>query len=246
MTSSFLSAEITTEPFQLFSASHVSCVLLVFAAAALLYQLRRRIQPPRIDAFCRLALASLLVLTEIGFQLWLVWTHTWTRSEALPLQLCSVMLIFSVFMLVSNSYRLYEITFFAGLIGAGQALITPELFYPFPHFRFFHFFLAHACIVLACLYMTWVKNYRPTVWSIGKSMVMLNSLLLIALIVNRFTGGNYLFVAHKPFQPTLMDYLGPYPWYILSLEGVALGLFFLLYLPFWIQKRRAARQSLGA
>ncbi|GED28899.1 hypothetical protein BCE02nite_00400 [Brevibacillus centrosporus] len=55
-----------------------------------------------------------------------------------------------------------------------------------------------------------------------------------------------MFVTHKPFQPTLMDYLGPYPWYILSLEGVALGLFCLLYLPFWIQKRRAARQSLGA
>ena len=35
---------------------------------------------------------------------------------------------------------------------------------------------------------------------------------------------------------SLIDVLGPWPWYILALEGVGLVLFFLLYLPFAIRE----------
>lgn len=135
-------------------------------------------------------------------------------------------------MLWTKSFALYEITFLIGLGGATQAMLTPELAYPFPHFRFLHFFLAHAAILWACLYLTWVEGYRPTLRSIWKTMGFLNLLLLVVLPVNSWSGGNYLFVSRKPENPSLLDYLGDHPWYILSLEGVALAVFVLLYLPF--------------
>lgn len=37
----------------------------------------------------------------------------------------------------------------------------------------------------------------------------------------------------KPRNPSLFDFLGPWPWYLAASEGIALGLFVLLYLPFW-------------
>ncbi|HBZ80393.1 MULTISPECIES: TIGR02206 family membrane protein [Brevibacillus] len=239
MNSPYFSLFISGAPFQLFSLSHLIALLATFGTALLLYLLRHRLQAPAAKRTIRFSLAGLLLLTEVGFQLWHVYTGSWSAAYTLPLQLCSVTLLLAIVMLLSRSYSLFEVTFFAGIGGAAQALITPELFYPFPHFRFWHFFLAHAGIVLACLYMTWVEGYRPTYRSVWKTMGLLNGLLVAALAVNSWTGGNYLFVSHKPENPSLIDFLGPYPWYILSLEGVAFAIFSLMYLPF-LRKKQAA------
>lgn len=237
MNSPYLSYTIDGEPFRLFSQSHLLVLGAFIGLTLLLYFYRARIRNYALNRFFRYGLAGILVLTEITFQFWHLATESWYAMYMLPLQLCSVSLLLSVVMLLNKSYRLYEITFFWGLGGAGQAMITPELFYPFPHFRFFHFFLAHIGIILACLYMTWVEQYQPTHKSVWKAMGFLNLLLPIAFLTNRLTDGNYLFVSHKPSNPSLLDYLGPFPWYILALELVAILLFYLLYASFaWRNK----------
>jgi uncharacterized membrane protein YwaF len=64
--------------------------------------------------------------------------------------------------------------------------------------------------------------------------------------LNFLIGSNYLFIAHKPEVPTLIDVLGPWPFYILPLAGIALGMSLILYLPFAIKDWRTARiASLG-
>ncbi|EST52668.1 hypothetical protein T458_17060 [Brevibacillus panacihumi W25] len=240
MLETFLSYTISGEPFRLFSLSHLVVLLLFAAGTWALYFYRRKLRASSMKETMRHTLAATLLLTELAFQFWHVWTQTWSTAYTLPLQLCSVSLLLCVVMLYSKSYALYEVTFFAGVGGALQAMLTPELFYPFPHFRFLHFFLAHACIIWACLYMTWVEKYQPTLRSVWKTMVFLNLLLVIALLVNRWTGGNYLFVSRKPDNPSLIDYLGAYPWYIISLEGVAIVMFLLLYLPFAASGRKSS------
>lgn len=245
MYASFLSPTISGETFRPFSFSHIMVILLFLAITISLYTFRHAWSFDTKKRF-RYALAGLLLFTEISFQLWNLWTGTWSVAYSLPLQLCSISLLFCVVMLATKCYGLYEITFFIGLGGAAQAMLTPELAYPFPHFRFLHFFLAHAAILWACLYMTWVEGYRPRMRSIWKTMGFLNLLLLIILPINKWSGGNYMFVSHKPQNPSLLDYLGDYPWYLLSLEGVALAFFFLLYLPFARRKSESAKHSRNA
>jgi uncharacterized membrane protein YwaF len=47
-----------------------------------------------------------------------------------------------------------------------------------------------------------------------------------------------MFIAHKPETASLMDMLGPWPWYILSLELVGLAVSLLLYSPFGLKDWR--------
>lgn len=67
--------------------------------------------------------------------------------------------------------------------------------------------------------------------------------------INTLIGNNHLFIAHKPETASLIDDLGPWPWYILVLEGVGLVLFTLLYVPFALndfsRRRRAVHARAG-
>ncbi|MCH1627315.1 TIGR02206 family membrane protein [Fredinandcohnia sp. SECRCQ15] len=184
----------------------------------------------------RYTLACFLLLSELSLYAWYTYTKTWDIVDTLPLQLCSISLILSFFMLLSRNKFLFEVTYFLGIGGALQAMLTPELSYDFPHYRYFHFFIAHIAIILASLYMIWYEGYKPTIKSILKAFATLNIIAIFVFLMNKATGGNYMFLAHKPNNPSLIDFLGPYPWYILSLEIVALVMFFLLYLPFSIKK----------
>jgi uncharacterized membrane protein YwaF len=67
-------------------------------------------------------------------------------------------------------------------------------------------------------------------------MIVLNGYALTVGVVDGITGWNYGYLCRKPAETSLLDWLGPWPWYLLSLECIALGTFFLLDLP-WRQKR---------
>ncbi|MCT8138270.1 TIGR02206 family membrane protein [Anaerobacillus sp. CMMVII] len=184
----------------------------------------------------RWILFATLVLSEVSLLTWTVRTGLWDIQYNLPLHLCTISIFSSTFMLVTNSSKVFEVIYFFGLGGAFQAIITPELFYTFPHFRFLHYFIAHFAIILAILYMIWVCKFSITFRSAIKAFLVLNALAVVAFIVNLLTGANYMYLARKPTTPSILDWLGPYPWYILWLEVIAIVLFLLLCLPFYVKK----------
>lgn len=221
-------------PFTLFSAQHLLPLAILAWLIVLLYRsrfaLRRREDWRKIITY---GLGMLLILFEAVLYIWYFTFDRFSLSQSLPFQLCSLSYILTILMLFFPAYRLYEFLYFAGIGGAMQALLTPTaILSGFPHFTYFYFFLGHGAIVWVALYMTWVHGYRPTWRSIGRVLLALNGLLAVITPLNYVTGGNYFFVAYKPFEGTLLDLLGPWPWYLLSLEGVAIILFTLMYLPF--------------
>ncbi len=218
--------------FIAYSPSHLLVLGILAALIILLYFNRHWFKVGERGRYGRYVLAALLVLSEVTLNIWYISEGVYDVKDTLPLELCSISLYLCVFMLVFKSYKIFQIAYFTGIGGAIQALLTPVLGYAYPHFRFVEFFTAHIVIILAVLYMVWVEGFRPTLKSIAITMIFLNVLLILVGFINYLSGGNYMFLAGKPNEVSLLDFLGPYPWYLISLELVAVILFLLLYLPF--------------
>ncbi|MBM7691066.1 putative integral membrane protein (TIGR02206 family) [Peribacillus deserti] len=217
--------------FEAFSISHITVILLLFTISGFIFLYRTKLGQSGLRKTEWVTALSLLA-AEIGFHLWMIQNGIWTASQSLPLELCSISLFLTVALLITRCYVFYELLLFTSLLGASQALFTPVLIFDFPHFRFFHFFYTHLIIIWVPLYFTWVFGYRPTLSSVIKVFLFLNTLLPIVMGVNRLVMGNYMFLSHKPESTSLLDSLGPYPWYILSLEGLLAALSLIVWILF--------------
>lgn len=210
--------------FEAFTAPHYAALAAAAAVFALLLLFRRRLRGERANRRFRIALASVLLLSEASLQLSYVLDGNWSAGS-LPLQLCSLMLLLSAAALLFRVKTLYSAVFFLGSLGAFQAMLTPNLAEPFPQFRYFHFFIAHIAIIAAALYLFAVERYRPTMRSMFGALLWLHLLAVPAAAVNAWTGTtNFMFLAGKPATASLLDLLAPWPWYILQLELVAVAL----------------------
>jgi uncharacterized membrane protein YwaF len=56
--------------------------------------------------------------------------------------------------------------------------------------------------------------------------------------INAWLGTNFGFTAHKPVNPSLLDHMGPWPYYLLGMQGMAVVLFSLLALPVLGKKQK--------
>jgi len=230
--------DYTGAPFELFGPAHIGFLLVLLLACILVCVFRDRFSP-RARSIARWTLAAGLVVNELAFHAWNIHNGLWSAKTLLPLHLCSLMIFATAFMLAARNRAVYEFTYFVG-IGAGMwALITPDAgIYGFPHFRFFQTLIAHGLLVFSAVYMTAVEKFRPYPGSLRRVAVGVNLYVVLMFVVNSLIGSNYLYIMGKPETPSLIDLLGPWPWYILSYEAIGLAVCLLLYLPFYLRDRR--------
>ncbi len=151
--------------FEPYTAGHALGLAMAAAIIGGIILFRKRLNTPRANRGARYALVAILIGCELALQAWYGVTQNW-GLHSLPLQLCSVMMWLSAIVLLTRSRKLYEVTFFIGILGALQALLTPNLDAGYPEFRFFHFFIAHGAIIGASVFLTAIEGYRPTIASV--------------------------------------------------------------------------------
>ncbi|WP_026689634.1 TIGR02206 family membrane protein [Alteribacter aurantiacus] len=218
-------------PFTMLSYGHLFMIMILVIGIVLLYLTKNQLKHKNLRKY-EIGLAVTLIVFELSYHSWLLFTNQWAERHALPLELCNISLVLIVVVMLSRHKATHSIVLFIGVAGALQAILTPVLSYGFPHFRFFHFFYTHLFIIWTAVYFTVVHDYRPRFMDVIKAMIFLNVLLPGILLVNRLVDGNYWFLSEKPAGGSMLDYLGPHPWYILSLEAVAFILFIVLWIIF--------------
>ncbi|MGG3575208.1 TIGR02206 family membrane protein [Bacillus gobiensis] len=234
----FFQKDFPNDPIHLFSAEHLCTLLIIVLLAVCLFIFRRFLAVNRrIRIFCY-SLAALLIISDISYHVWAIFYDVWSLRESLPLELSDLAVLLTIVMLLTRSVSLFQFLYFAGIGSSIQAMLTPDLgIYSFPHFRFFEFYVSHGGVFLACLFMVAVEKYRPTFFSLWMTLIIVNVYGACVFFINRILNSNYLYIMKKPESASILDFLGPWPWYLLSVEGVMIISFLLLYSPFWFREK---------
>lgn len=163
------------------------------------------------------------------------WTWRYAREGVhlgnLPLQLCDVAVWLAVLACFVDSRVVLEAAYFPGLAGAAMALLTPDLFSPWPTYPAVYFFAAHGGIVIAVATAVFGAQRRFPAASVWRAFAMILTYAALVGTFDRLSGANYMYLMRKPAAGSLLDVMGPWPWYWVSGAAAALVVFWLLWLP---------------
>ena len=186
----------------------------------------------------RRALALLIAAGFVTEQIVYAARGIWSAEVNLPLQLSDAVTFVSVAALLRPDKRLLvELTYFWALTASLQAVITPDLNESFPDVLWFTYYATHGgAIAAACLLVFVERRYprRGAVWRVYGITLAFAACAALGTIA---TGGNYMFLRRKPAHGSLLDFMGPWPLYIVV--AAAFGLVLLLALA-WLANTSAS------
>ncbi|WP_200411702.1 YwaF family protein [Virgibacillus salexigens] len=221
-----------TPPFNQFGISHVIILVIYIVAFVLIIALSHHQHTQKF--FVQLThwlLFTILILSEISYQWWTLTTGIWNLQEHIPLHLCGIASITGAIALATKSQKLSYITFYIGFIPALLALITPELPYDFPHFRYWKFFIHHMAISLTSIFLLLFIVQSITFRSVLETYgYLLAYAIFIGFIINPLFQSNYLYLSSTPTAKTPLDLLGDGWLYYLSLCILAFLVFVVCYM----------------
>jgi len=222
--------------FEVFGPDHLVVLALTLAVALALTALARRHREDRVGGALRWTLGLLMLGGVTGYVVAEARAGEVELLEFLPLHLCDAAIFVGVFALVTMRPLACELLYFWAFAGSTLAMLTPEVWYAFPDWRFVVFFLMHGLTVCAAAVLTFGFGCRPRPGAPWRAFAMTVGYAVLVGLVNVALDANFLYLRAKPVTPTLLDHFGPWPWYILAAGAIGLALFHLLALPF----RRAA------
>jgi len=230
-------------PFTLFGLQHTTTILIVAAAAIGLPFLARRFGGTGTRRAIGVSLGTFLVLQEVLTTVALVYWYDVPLAASLPLHLCGIETFLVAYVLLFRSYPAFEVAYFWGVAGTLQAILTPDLQQGFPSLTYVSFFAGHGAVIVGVSFAIIVYGFRPTLHSVRKAVLVTLAYLVFVGLLNLALGTNFFYLRHKPNQPSLMDYFGPWPWYILVGIVVGIAVYLLCYLPFAVAARRKTRRN---
>jgi hypothetical integral membrane protein (TIGR02206 family) len=225
-----------TRQFSAYGPSH-STVLVVFAigSAALIWIGRRQT-----ESQARLLGRVLGVLIMAIFSVALVYKLVQPSiAQSVPLQLCDIAELTAAYALWSQRTWASTLVYYWGLPLSSQALITPDLNGPdFPSHSFLTFFALHLLVVWAAIYLTWGYGIRPSWRSYRFAVITTLAWGAFTLVFNTIAGTDYGFLNRKPANASLLDFLGPWPFYVLAEVVIVAAVWALMTWPWELKRRR--------
>ncbi len=236
---------MTSAPeFHPYGTAHLTVILFTIVLPFLLAALVRWTKSPITE---RIIVAALSVVLVANYFLYLSLVRQFgavSWQQVLPMQLCDWAMVVIIIAMWTRRPRWFEVAYFWGIGGTVQAVLTPNLPYGFPDFRFFSFFISHCGIIIGIVFLMLTLHLRPCAFSIVRVFLWTELYFIVTLAADKLTGFNYGFLLHKPEAKTLLNILSDYrPLYLLQMHLLALAFFIVLYVPFAIYDLVTSRSS---
>jgi hypothetical integral membrane protein (TIGR02206 family) len=213
-----------------FAPPHLLAIAITVVASIAAARLPRRYPALREDWIPHVGAAILG-----GTWLWVQFSDIsdeFVASKDLPLQLSDWAVVVTVVALITLRPLAVEIAWFWGLAGAIWAVITPDISRGFEALDTWFFFIAHSGVIVAAFYLVLGRGIVPRPGAAWRAAAFSIVVFLVAATADIITGANYMFLREPPTQGSLLDYMGPWPWYLVSATIMAIAVFILLEAPF--------------
>ncbi len=200
----------------------------------------RKYPGPWITIVCRV-LAVLIAAAEPSYWIGQATHGAYSPRDDLPLHLSRAAEFTSAAALWWRKPFLVELTYFWGLGAIVQALATPDIQQHFPDPAYFRFYVGHGGVLVAAVFLVVGLRIWPRPEAPYRVFAATIAFTAVAGFADFVTKGNYMFLRQKPAAGSLLNVMGPWPWYIGA--GILLAIVFLAVLnaPFWLARRRAQR-----
>ena len=227
--------------FVLFGLPHCTALAATAAAAVYLVRLNRAASVAPERKHRANVVLALVLITAVLLDLPLTWWRyrespdtAWrlVRETALPFYLCDVVSLVLAYALIRRRQRWAELGYLWGLAGTMQGLITPTLYFSWDTPEFYNFFAEHGGVPVAALTLAFGTELKPMPGALSRAVFWSWMYMAVVFGVYMLLSANYGFLNEKPGVGTMFDYMGDYPWYLLTLQGIAFTLYALLLLPF--------------
>lgn len=170
--------------------------------------------------------------------------ETYNIRYGLPFQLCDIAAYFVVIACFTKKQWAYEIAMYFGILGAFNALLTPQFTQGMHWFFIIEFFWSHLLLFVGPLFLTFGEKMRLSEWSWLRNFGYLNLTAAIVFTINKLIDANYMFLVKAPTAKSPFLFTKVWPWYIGGMEIAAFLFMVVIYLPFYFAKRRNQSLSL--
>lgn len=201
--------------FRPYGSIHWTVLIVVVVGAVLLAVLGRRGRGTRAGIVFARTFAVVILAYALSMQVYRILPGHWDIATSLPLHFSDLTWMTAAYTLWTRRQWSFALTYYWGLTLNPQAMLTPALDAPdFPHIEFIDFWVLHTLAVWATVYLTWGLGMRPNWRSLATAVTVTVAWGVALLGFNSLAGTNYGFVNAKPENPSLLDLMGDWPWYL--------------------------------
>jgi hypothetical integral membrane protein (TIGR02206 family) len=202
------------ERFEAYGPSHL-LVLAIFAIGVVLVVLAgRRLAGGPAEQTARRVFAVVLLCVTIPLQILQLMPDEWNLQTSLPFQLCDLAWMFAAHALWTRNRLSATVTYLWGITLTTQGMLTPDLASDFPEARFLMFWGMHVLIVWASFFLVLGLGILPTWLTYRGTVAITLGWAACAYVFNVVAGTNYGYVNRLPKNASLLDYLGPWPMFV--------------------------------
>lgn len=228
---------LTDSTFDAYTIEHFGPILLAGLICFTLIYLANKYLSEREVTLTGTVLAMVPFICVMGRMIYVVSQGMFDPKEDLPFYLCRFMALILPFVFYTRNRFFLGIMYFWVLAGTVNAVITPDLKQGPWHWEYNLYWIYHLMLIVTILYGVFVYQLKIT-WKDYRNAVIATIIFTIfSGLINIMLKANYNYLSSKPEVASILDHMGPWPWYILSVYALMFFLFFLALLPH-LRKRK--------
>ena len=217
---------MTPYTFDLFGNDHILSIILIIIFYVLFLCFNEKIGIKNKSKIFPIVLSFIILSLDISEDIIRYITGYYSIEKDLPLQLCAIGIYVAVVALLKKNQIAFELIFYWGLVGASQAILTPDSDLFELKIFFIYSQAYHSALIFAVLWLVIKCNMRMQIEYIPRVVLITNLVVVVISVINYLLDSNYMFLRVKPnsVSPFL---IGDWPVYIIMVQFFSIVIVFL-------------------